>query len=398
MFPRSLAPLFVALVALFAVACGEESSSPAEVGLTFATRGAHAVGFQTFAVDRADGEPLVVKAWYPTDAAEAEIAYPVALKSPDWASAAPTAVVPGRATEAAPIAAGQHPAIVFSHGFGMNPEWYAELVEHYASRGFVVLAPEHVEHDWFAAFDAAMTRPGDVTATLDFAEAEPAWAGAIDFDRIALVGHSFGGYTALAAAGARIETGAIAAHCGALDPMDPAGFLCAPFAGREDEVAGQIGLDAAPEGLWPSMRDPRISAIVPISSDAWLFGEAGLAEVEVPVMVMGGTEDFGAPWAWSSAPVFAHAASADRVIAGLEGGGHFLPVNVCADLPWIAALTEIHDFACFDPAWDRREGLDVMKHLSTAFLARVLQGDATADAALTGAADLEAVQFESTLR
>lgn len=386
------------LIALFATACGDDTpSTPAEGGLAFATRGAHAVGFQVLTVERPDAAPLMVKAWYPTAASAGEIAYPVALKSPDWAAAVDAPTIPGRAAADAPIAAGAHPTIVFSHGFGMNPEWYGELIEHFASRGYVVLAPEHVEHDWFAAFDAAITRPGDVTATLDFVEADAGWAAAIDAERIALVGHSMGGYTALAAAGARIETAAIPGHCADLDPMDPAAFLCAPFAGREADVAAQLGLDAVPETLWPSLKDDRISAIIPISADAWLFGAAGLAEVEVPVMTMGGTDDFGAPWAWSSAPVFAHAASARRALVGLEGGGHFLPVNVCADLPWIESITEIYEYACFDPAWDRRAGLDVVKHYATAFLAAVFDGDAAADAVLAGPAE-DAVQLETVLR
>lgn len=380
----------------------ETTTPPAAEPVAFSDRGLHAVGFETFTIERADAAPLAVKAWYPSDAApDAQIDYAVSFKSPGWQAAVDAPTVPGNAAAGAAMAAGQHPAIVFSHGFGMNPEWYGELVEHYASRGFVVLAPEHEEFDWFAAFDAAFTRPVDVSDTLDLAErltaADGAWAGAIDFDRVALVGHSYGGYTALAVAGGRIETDAISAHCGAVDEMDPRAFLCAPFMGREADIAAQIGLDAVPEGLWPSMKDDRIAAIVPISADAWFFGEDGMAGVDVPVMTIGGTEDFGAPWDWSSVPIFAHSTHATRYSVGLEGGSHFLPVNVCADLPWIESLADIYEFACFDPAWDRRDGLDVVKHYSTAFLEQVLRGDATAEAALQ-AEPFEAVRFEAAGR
>lgn len=52
-----------------------------------------------------------------------------------------------------------YPVVVFSHAYSLSPEIYSELVEHYASRGFVVLPPEHDEHDWFAAGRSLFARP-----------------------------------------------------------------------------------------------------------------------------------------------------------------------------------------------------------------------------------------------
>lgn len=379
-----------------------DSTEPAPVAAAdFTARGAQPVGHRVFEVERSDAPTLTVKAWYPAARADEAIAYPVALQSPDWQAIAPDATIAGHAAPDAALANdGPYPVVIFSHGFALNPEWYGELIEHFASHGFVVLAAEHVEHDWFEALYAAIDRPVDITATLDLAEdltaPDGVWPGALDLEATALVGHSFGGYTALAMAGAQLNTPAIAAHCGALDPMDPKGFLCAPFAGREAEMAEHAGLDAVPDTLWPSVRDDRIRAIVPISGDAWFFGEAGLANVDVPVMAMGGTEDFGAPWDWSSLPAFEHTQGAQRVLVGFEGGGHFLPVNVCADLPWIERIAEIYDFACFDSAWDRRAALDTIKHLSTSFLRTVLMDDASAREALTEEVTTDGMIVERT--
>jgi len=50
---------------------------------------------------------------------------------------------------------------------------YAPLVEHYASYGFVVLAPEHQEmFDWDFTDIApsSIERPGDIRQVLDYAE------------------------------------------------------------------------------------------------------------------------------------------------------------------------------------------------------------------------------------
>jgi hypothetical protein len=55
----------------------------------------------------------------------------------------------------------------------------SELVEHYASKGFVVLAPEHVEADWLLAAAASFARPRDVSRTLDLAELLTADGGAL---------------------------------------------------------------------------------------------------------------------------------------------------------------------------------------------------------------------------
>src|SRR5690606_40580603 len=99
------------------------------------------------------------------------------------------------------------PLVIFAHGFRMNPEWYSQLVERLASHVFIVLAPEHDEGDWLETVVAAsFARPFDVKGTIDLAEElsrNPGpFEGRIDLQRVAVVGHSYGGYTALAAAGA----------------------------------------------------------------------------------------------------------------------------------------------------------------------------------------------------
>jgi predicted dienelactone hydrolase len=55
-------------------------------------------------------------------------------------------------------------------------------------------------------------------------------------------------------------------------------------------------LSSVPQGLWPSLGDTRIKAILPMAGDAYPFGAAGLASITVPVMAMGGTADWGTPF------------------------------------------------------------------------------------------------------
>ena len=397
---HTFAPFTLSFVLLFA-GCDEESpprsQAPAAKGLRadappYAVHGPYWVGYRRLEIPGGGGdEPLEVKVWYPArnpTGAEETMTYQVALKFPDWQGYSPQ-VVHGRAIANAPIddTNAAYPLVVFSHGYGTNPEWYSTLVEHYASHGLVVLAPEHRETDWFAAWAASFDRPIDIKRTLDFAEALTApggtLAGRIDVTKVAVVGHSYGGYTALAMAGARMELETFNARCAALAADDPKTFLCAPFVGREQDMAARAGLTAVPVGLWPPLGDARVKAIVPMAGDAYLFNEQGLASIAVPVMAMGGTADWGTPWEWGARLSYDGVASAHKALVGFEIAGHMIAANPCADMPWTAMLPAFeHDVFCLEPVWEKLRALDLINHFSTAFLLDVLAGDPAAHEAL----------------
>ena len=196
----------LAVGALLLTACGSETPS-----LTYAAPGSHAVGYQVFTTTGAQQQPLTLRAWYPAhrpnDKQPATITYTAPNKFDEE-------ITPGKEiTSIGTVFAngrpdrtgGPHPLVVFSHGYALSPIVYSALVEHYASRGYIVLAPEHNE-----TFDGSLTgfwkalidRPVDIQRTIDEAERlnEPGapLAGLIDMDNVAVVGHSYGGYTALA--------------------------------------------------------------------------------------------------------------------------------------------------------------------------------------------------------
>lgn len=390
---RILTVSLVAALPLALLACAPEEvpDRPAEAELpeSYVPRGVQAAGFQSL-----DNGDLQLKMWYPAEGdGTATIEYDVVLKFPGF-PADPVAIH-GTALREAPIAeGGPYPVVVLSHGFGLNPEWYHDLAEHLATHGFVVVAPEQVESDWFAdVVGATAQRPLDVSLALDIVEV----ADWVDADRVAVVGHSYGGYTALASAGARLDPDSLADRCVDVDDPMKSAYFCDPFVGSEERLADEMGLDEVPTDLWPSLADPRVDAIVTMAGDAYLFGEDGLAGVEVPVLALGGTADTGTPWDWGTGLTYAHVGSDERALVGLEGAEHMIAAASCDDMPFASAMPE--EFAmyfCADPAWDKGEAHDVIHHTTTAWLKHTLQGDAEALGALEAdaAATDEDVRFE----
>src|SRR6185312_7407647 len=85
-------------------------------------------------------------------------------------------------------------------------------------------------------------RPGQLSATIDFMLT--AWAGRTRLDpaRIGVFGHSAGGYTALAAAGAAPDFARAAAFC----RETPSEWGCERARARRDSLPPDADADAAP--------------------------------------------------------------------------------------------------------------------------------------------------------
>ena len=133
---------------------------------------------------------------------------PVALSSPGRPVSLEVRV-------SAPATGSDLPVIVFSHGNGWNLDGYAPLTAFWASRGFLVVQPTHVDsrRNGFGfdhpVFPTIWTeRITDLTRILDQLDtieaAVPGLAGRVDRDRIAATGHSWGGQTAQTLLGARL--------------------------------------------------------------------------------------------------------------------------------------------------------------------------------------------------
>lgn len=111
------------------------------------------------------------------------------------------------------------PLVIFSHGFRGSKTQSAFLMKALAQAGYLVLAPDHHDAGMFGHLDPRpqqsfakpnqwtdqtyIDRHDDIVKLLAALRADPSWDKQIDWSKMALCGHSLGGYTVLGLAGAR---------------------------------------------------------------------------------------------------------------------------------------------------------------------------------------------------
>jgi predicted dienelactone hydrolase len=153
-----------------------------------------------------------------------------------------------------------------------------------------------------------------------------------------------------------------------------------------------------PEGLWPAFGDPRVTAILPMAGDSYLFDQAGLAKITIPMMAMGGTADTSTPYDWGAKPAYDNASSAQKALVTFVGGEHMIFNTPCANQPWTSDHPA-YGFFCLDPVWNKDRALDLIHHFSTAFLLDTLKGDKDAHAALLPeAVNFPGVEYATTMK
>lgn len=109
----------------------------------------------------------------------------------------------------APIANGRFPLIVISHGSGGNNSSQAWLAAALVQQGVVVVAANHpgsTTGDSIPARSAKLwLQTDDISALISAITADPHWAKAINHKAIGVIGHSKGGYSAIAIIGGRVR-------------------------------------------------------------------------------------------------------------------------------------------------------------------------------------------------
>ncbi|WP_088889577.1 alpha/beta hydrolase [Leptolyngbya ohadii] len=192
--------------------------------------------------------------------------------------------------------------VVLSHGFAADRRFLGYLGEHLASHGFTVAAIEHPGSSlsWFDRLTSGrwvpdeqrailpasefVDRPRDIQFLLNELEQlerqSSRFSNLFNTEQVTVIGHSLGGYTALALAGAELDLNQLRTFCNRSDQVGliPADWLQCTAADLPDNL--------------PILQDERIAQIIalnPVVGD--LFTSESLAQIQVPTIVLSNSAD-----------------------------------------------------------------------------------------------------------
>lgn len=227
-----------------------------------------------------------------------------------------------------PTAPGSRPVIVISHGLGSDRTSFAYLAEHLASYGFVVAVPEHPGSssqqlqalltgtaDQVTSPREFIDRPLDVKYLLDeltrLSASDPAFQGRMNLQQVGVVGQSFGGYTALALAGANFGSAALGNDCPALENSLNVSLLL------------QCLALSLPQPQY-DLSDVRVQAAIAINPvDSKIMGKAGLEQIKIPVTIISSSVDTVTPALPEQIQPFTWLTTPNKYLALIDGGTHF---------------------------------------------------------------------------
>ncbi|HEY9650939.1 MAG TPA: alpha/beta hydrolase [Coleofasciculaceae cyanobacterium] len=214
------------------------------------------------------------------------------------------------------------PVIVISHGLGSDRQTFGYLATHLASYGFAVAVPEHPgsNADQIQALlnglanevtppQELLDRPLDIKFLLD--ELERSFKGQLNLQQVGVIGQSFGGYTALALAGAGINLQQLQQEC----PKTQSSFNLS--------LLLQCLANGLPAEQY-KLRDERIQAAIAINPiGSTIFGESQFQQIQTPLMLVAGSDDTVAPALAEQIQPFTWLTTPNKYLVLLRGGTHF---------------------------------------------------------------------------
>lgn len=236
------------------------------------------------------------------------------------------------------------PVVVYSHGYGETRSTAAPYLELLASYGFVVIAPEHIgsnyqyqqdllaglRQDSFAASEF-VDRPLDVSYVLDVLEQKNAteFGNRLNLQQVGVVGHSFGGYTALMLAGATVDFEQLQGQC----QQD---FLWRSLDTALLLECRALELESLPESVElltsGKLRDSRIRSVMAVTPVAGaIFGQQSLSQIDIPVVLFSGGSDPVTPLIPEQLQAFSWLTTPDKYLLMADNAAHDVEITALVD-------------------------------------------------------------------
>ncbi len=184
--------------------------------------------------------------------------------------------------EEAPVALGQFPLLVLSHGNTGSPLALHYLATSLARRGFVVVAVVHPgdnarDHSRLGTLSNLYGRPLQVSAAITAAREDALLGPYLNDGKVGVIGYSAGGETALIVSGARPDLDRLRQYC-----------LERP---NDADACRTHGVLIADRSELAPMADQRVGAVMLMAPLSLLFDRHTLAGVRLPVLIYSGDND-----------------------------------------------------------------------------------------------------------
>jgi predicted dienelactone hydrolase len=233
------------------------------------------------------------------------------------------------------------PVIVISHGLGLDSSNFRYLAHHLASRGLAVVVPNHpvsqdqqpqqqflIKRNTREVIEAGefLDQPLDIKYILDQLQksnqSDPIFKGKFNLEQVGVFGQSFGGYTALVLAGAKINFEQLEQDCQP-DVLRDTWNMSLLLQCRALELQTK-----SIQKYNFNLRDERVKAAIavnPITSS--IFGQVGLNQIQTPVMFFSSSEDTVAPALYEQILPFSWLTHPQKYLVMLVGGTHFSSIG-----------------------------------------------------------------------
>ncbi|MHA7879660.1 MAG: alpha/beta hydrolase family protein [Saccharospirillum sp.] len=324
--------------------------------------------------------PLTVEVWYPAEPVNDDQADRTSVMV--TRDAQTTATLVGRAArDATPLYdEGPYPLILLSHGYPGNRYLMAHFGENLASKGFIVASIDHTDSTYRtqAAFVSTLrNRSLDQNFVLQhmarLSQESGFWRGLVDADHSGILGYSMGGYGALNTVGAGLADGVTSLPLGTpaqLALLETRKLSHPEYADTVDE------------------RFRAIIAIGPWGAQVGLWDAEGLANIDIPVMIIGGSVDDVSDYDNGIRAIYRGLTTEDRSLLTFINANHNAAAPMAAPREVYATGEGLDHYT--DAVWDNTRMNNITQHFATAFFELHLKGDESRRDYLTPAVEYAA--------